>query len=92
MEPGSKGQGSRQAEGVRQFLGQGERFVASLQGLVRIAKRPQNQGCNGQAGHPRVKAIAEGMGTVLLRIIEGNALLQVCLGRGQLSQLGQGRP
>ena len=33
--------GQSQAKGMRQLLGQGERFVAPLQGLVRIAKKPQ---------------------------------------------------
>ena len=32
------------------------------------------------------------MGAVLLRVIEGNALLQVRSGRAELSQLEQGAP
>ena len=37
-------QGKRQAKGVRQLLRQGHRLVAPLQGLVRIAQKPQGQG------------------------------------------------
>ena len=77
---------------MRQLLGQGERLVAPLQGLVRIAKKPQGQGRIGEASHPGVMPVEEGMGAVLLGVVEGNALLQVRAGRGKLSQTEQGRP
>ena len=92
MEPGSKVQGKSQAKGVRQLLGQGERLVAPLQGLVRIAKKPQGQGCIGEASHPRVMPVQEGMGAVLLGVVEGNPLLQVLSGWSKLSQIEQGHP
>jgi len=38
MEPGVATYGKRQTEGVRQFVGEGERLIAPLQGLVRIAQ------------------------------------------------------
>src|SRR5205823_8447549 len=40
MEPGRKAQGKRQAEGVRHLLGQRQRLVAPVQGLVWIAQPP----------------------------------------------------
>ena len=67
--------GEAQAKGVRQLLGQGECFVAPLQGLVRIAKKPQTQAATDPARHPRVQPVDEGQRAVLLGIIEGNALL-----------------
>ena len=57
-----------------------------LQSLVWIAKMPQGSGRIGEARHPRVLPVAEGMGAVLLRVIEGHGLLQVPPGRGKLSQ------
>jgi hypothetical protein len=40
MEQGSVGQGKSEVNGVEDLLGQGQRLVESLQGLVRVAKRP----------------------------------------------------
>ena len=44
MEAGRIGQGHRQAQGVRQLLGQGQGLVAPPQGLVRIAQAPTAPG------------------------------------------------
>ena len=92
MEPGRKEQGIRQAEGVRQLLGQRQRLVAPLQGLVRIAQPPQGHGGIGSAHHPGVLPVAEGMGPVLLGVVEGNPLLKMGLGSGELAQIVQGVP
>jgi hypothetical protein len=92
MESGGKVQGKSQANGVREFLGQGERRVALLEGLSRIAKIPQSQGPKGEANHPRVQSIAEGLSAVLLGVIEGNTLLHVLLSQGHLSKMEQGWP
>jgi hypothetical protein len=43
MEPGGKVRSRRQTVVVRQFLGQGERFVIPIPGLVRIAEQLQGQ-------------------------------------------------
>ena len=74
-DPGRQEQGEPQAEGVRQLPGQRHGLVAPLQGLFRIAQPPQRHGDIGAACHPGVLAIAEGMGTVLLGVVEGNPLL-----------------
>src|SRR3982074_1889596 len=41
MKYSGKDQGQRQAQGMRQAPGQGERIVRALQGLVRIPERPK---------------------------------------------------
>src|SRR5712692_714067 len=92
VEFSSKVQGSSQAEGVRYLLGQPDSLVASLQGLIWIAKMPQGKGGKVQAHHPGVYPIEEGQGTVLLKVVEGNALLQVRSGRDQFSQHEQRFP
>ena len=75
MDVGNIEQDGRQAVGMGQFLGQGERFVAPPQSLVRITEQPQGQRRVGQAPHPGVEPGEEGQGAMLLRIIEGDTLL-----------------
>src|SRR5262249_50000067 len=87
MQHGRIVEGSRQAEGVRQVLGQGDRLVAPCEGLVWIAELPEGPGAIGEAPHPQVHAIAEGQMMVLLAIIERYPLLQVRSTRGQLSKV-----
>ena len=86
MEPGSKVQGISQTKGVRQLLGQGECLLASLQGLVRIAKIPQGPGHIDKQITPGSCPCREARERCLLRVIEGNPLLQVLSGRGKLSE------
>ena len=83
-------QGKRQTKGVRQLVRQGEALLAPLQRLVRIAQHPQDQGREDPASHARVLPIEESMGAVLLRVVQGHALLQVGTGRDQLAQPEQG--
>src|SRR5712692_28397 len=84
MEHRGKEQSINQIEGVRQRTGQGERRLAPLQGLLRIAQQPQHQGRKGEAKYSGVR---EAMGAVLLGIIEGTALGQMLLGRDKLSKV-----
>jgi len=56
-------------------MGQCHGLVAPLQGVLGIAQPPQRHGAIGAAGHAGVLAIAEGMDTVLLGVIEDNPLL-----------------
>ena len=72
---------------MRQLLGQGTRGLALLERLVRIAQMPQDQGCIGEAKDPRLYAVEEHMGVVALSVIQGQALLQVRLGRAELTQM-----
>ena len=81
-----------QAKGMRQFPGQGERFLTPLERLVRIAQGSQGPGRIAQAGHPWVLAGAGGMEMAPLGVIEGHGLLQVGSGLGQLSKSEQGDP
>ena len=67
---------------MRHLLGQRERLVTPLQGLVWIAQYPQGQAAIGEATHPEIiDAIEEGRAAVLLGIVEGYALREVRLGR-----------
>src|SRR5262245_12596542 len=70
-------EGSRQAEGVRQLPGEGDRLIVPREGLVWIAEMPEGPGDIGEAPHPKVYAIAECERMVLLAIIERESLLQV---------------
>ena len=65
----------------------GTRGLALLERLVRIAQRPQDQGCIGEACNPWLCAVEDLRGTVALSVIQGQALLQVRLGRAELTQL-----
>src|SRR5262249_11977452 len=87
-----KEQGSRQRVGMTDLLGQPKSLVASLQSLLRIAKLPQGTPRKVQAHGPGVDPGEEGQGTVLLKVVEGNPLLQVRSGQGQLSQEAQRLP
>ena len=51
---------------------------------------PQDQGCIGEAKDPRLYAVEEHMGVVALSVIQGQALLQVRLGRAELTQMEKG--
>ena len=58
--------------------------------LVGIPTRPQRPSEIDVAIHPRVASIEQGMGAVLLRMIECYALLQMGATGGQLSHKEQG--
>ena len=75
---------------MRQLLGQGECFTTAPQGLIRIAKTPQGQGRPRSTNHALILSIERGRGAMLLRIIEGHLSFQMHVGRGELSQEGQG--
>jgi hypothetical protein len=70
MQEGRKLEGSRQAEGVRQLLGERDRLVGPRQGLTGIAELSEGPGDIGKAPYPHVHAIAPGQMMVLLPIIE----------------------
>ena len=78
---------------MRQLLGQGACLMAPLQGLVRIAKKPQSPGHIAETKHPGIKsAIEEGQRVMLLGVIKSTCLLQVHAGRDNLPQVEQGEP
>src|SRR5712692_8412590 len=90
MEYGSMTQGPSQAKGVRQLLGQGDRRVAPLQGLVWIAEIPQSNGCMSQATHSGVLyGSTVSMRSVPLRVVKSNPLFKVLSARGKLSRIEQ---
>jgi hypothetical protein len=92
MDRGNIIQSEGQTVGMEQCLGYSERLLTPPEGLVGIAKPPQNIGCVAAAGHPGVMAVQKGIGTMLVEIVQDDPLLYVCSGGGQLSQLVQCRP
>src|SRR5262245_63688922 len=92
MQPGSKALCLHKAKGLRQLPGQGQRLTAPLQRLVRIAQRPQGTGRKGSATNAGVFPIEEGVGAVLLGVVEGYSLLQMGSGGSKLSQIEQAAP
>ena len=87
VQQGSKNPGGGHAEGMRQLLGQGTRGLALLECLVWIAQMPQDPGRIGEAKYPRLSAVEEHMGVGALSVIQGQALLQVCLGSTELTKI-----
>src|SRR5262249_46188017 len=84
IEEGNTVQSNSQTKRVRQLLGQSERFLAPLQGLVWVAKMTLGHGGLGLGGDRCVHCTSD-MGIVLLGIVERKALLLVCAGLGKLS-------
>src|SRR5215471_3274339 len=85
-QKGSKNPGAGQAERMRDLLGQGTRCLAPLSRLVRIAQMPQDPGRMREAKDPRLRAVEEHMRVMALSVIQAQALLQVRLGRAELTQ------
>jgi hypothetical protein len=85
-------EGHRLREGVREFLREAEGFVAPLQGLRWIPEQPQGPGRIREARHLGILSIERNHVTVLLGVIDGEALLQVRAGRGQHALEEQRRP
>ncbi len=79
---------------MRQRLRQGQRLLTPLQGLVRIAQRPQDHRPPWHGRAPRSAASPQGRcrGRVLLGVVEGNPLLQVGAGAGKGAHVVQGIP
>src|SRR5512139_1116513 len=81
----------KQAAAVAEYIDQGEsmielarqrqRFLAALQGLVRVAQTPQATSIIRQSAHPGVRSSQEYEGAMVLRrVVEGNDLLKVMMG------------
>src|SRR5262249_36836941 len=85
MDMGHLAEGCSQTMGVRERLGQGQRLMAALQGLVRIAQLPQDSTGKAQSVQAQAPSIAGGQSGIPLR--EGNPLLAVRQSRGELSKL-----
>src|SRR5262249_57554552 len=81
MQPGSPGQDSGKGCGARQLSGQGERLVVALQSLLWIAQQPQDRGRKLVSDDP-----PSDRGRVPLRVVQGYRLLQVRVGRRQLTK------
>ena len=86
MEDGRKGQRHGQAIGMSELASQPERLVTSLQRLVRIAEIPQDMSEAGEAKNLEILTPKEATRAVLLGIVDGETLLQLCLGSGQFAK------
>jgi hypothetical protein len=60
MDPGGKVESIRQAERMRELLGQGQRLMAPLEGLVWIPQQPERSGHIGEEKHAKVIPKAKG--------------------------------
>src|SRR4030095_4255917 len=90
MDCSTTSQSITEAIGMRQLVGQSQRVVASLLGLVWIAQKPQGNGRMGEAGHLWV--MQDKSGAPLLGIVENNPFFQVLSGQSKLSKVAQGIP
>src|SRR5262245_58171579 len=70
MQDSNPTQGPYPAVRVLELLSQGERGVAPLQGLVRIAEVPEGQRRIDKASHARILLRQGNLGTVELRFID----------------------
>jgi hypothetical protein len=86
-----KEQGLRKGKGVQEPLGVRESCLAPLPCLVRIPQQPQAPSAEEAAGDARVLAVAQGVGTHLLRVIQGQSVLRVGEGEAKLPENRQGR-
>jgi hypothetical protein len=71
----SNAQGQSQAKRVRQLVGQGENLANPPKGLVWVAKKPEGLSHPREATHASIIPVEEGMGAMLLGIVESNPLL-----------------
>src|SRR5215510_1048153 len=92
MEADRLAQGEGQTKRVAERLSQGKRLAAPLEGLLRVAKVPQDAGQEAEATGAGIMTVAQAMGPVLLRVVESNALLQMGAGGAKLSQPEQRFP
>src|SRR5262249_23198848 len=63
--------------GVRQFAGQGQRFVDFLQRLVWITKQEEAHTIKRKGAHCWVLAVHEGLRAPLLGVIQGHTVLAI---------------
>src|SRR5215510_741185 len=76
-EDDGKELGMCQTGSMPDLLGQGERFLTSLLGLIAIAKPPEDLGYPGEVGGPEMMPSMEGRAGELRGSIEGETGLQV---------------
>src|SRR5262245_35636650 len=90
VEYASKAQDKGQTRRMSQLPGVREGLLASLQRLRRIAEEPQHHSQVHLAGSPGVLPVQQGVGLVLLGVIERQALLQMFPGSHELAKIQQG--
>src|SRR5215510_8280696 len=88
MQEGRTVQRPRQGIRVLQVLGQCQRLVYPLQGLIRIAQEPQGPPGISQAPYSRVYIpVAKRQGMVLMRVVDANALLEMGVRLGERAEI-----
>src|SRR5215831_9382842 len=87
MQEGRPVEPPHQGIRVLQVLGQRQRLITALQGLIRIAQYPQGPPGIVQTHCSRVKIpVAKRQGMVLLRVVEAYALLEMGVRLVQLAE------
>src|SRR4051794_25632116 len=89
-EPGGMIQGKGQAERMGHLLRLGERLTHGLQSAVWVAQVPKDMGCETSSEYPRFLSEGDRQGTMSLRIVEGDGLLEVGHRRRELAHREQG--
>src|SRR5262245_30385088 len=90
MKYGTEAEHKPQAQEMRQLVYEDERLLTPLQSPVRVLQRPQRERCITPARSPRVKPNVDSQRAVLLGVMERDAVFEVFVGSGDLSQPGQG--
>src|SRR5689334_484332 len=81
--------GSCLADRMRELTGKSESFADSYVGAVGIAEEPQSPSPVGQTGDTGVLPVDIGLSGVLLRIVDGRALLKMMERFGELTEARQ---
>jgi hypothetical protein len=87
IEKGTEGELLSQGKWVRQRLGQGQRFLAPRERLIRIAEHLQGNAGIMQAHDPLVLPILEAQCLLLVAIVGTEALFDLRMGRRGLPQM-----
>lgn len=87
IEKGAEGELLSQSKGVGQHFGQGRRFLAARERLVRIAEHLQGNAGIMQAHDPHVLPILEDQCLLLVAIVGTEALFYLRAGRRGLPQM-----
>src|SRR5262249_28758273 len=77
MQFGDTRQGEHQAQGVRRLLGQSERLLTGLGGLVGIAEIPEGPSMEVEATYARIGTVDKSMGLMLSGLIECSQMFLV---------------
>src|SRR5712675_68133 len=71
---------------MSEAAGEGESFADAFAGLIRISKEPESPSTVAQTSHAGVLPVDIGLSGVLLRVVNGRALLEMMESFGEVAQ------